>query len=59
MNDACATWGDEDEKFNLGIGKFGVDIDALKMLAVPKRYFCCWIEDWEKPLLKKSDPVAR
>ena len=22
-------------------------------------YFCWWIEDWEKPLLKKNDPVAR
>ena len=46
LNDACAAWGDEDEKFNLGLEKFGVDIDALNMPAVPKRYFRCWIEDW-------------
>ena len=33
-NDACAAWGDEDEKFNLGLKKFGVDVDALKIPAV-------------------------
>ena len=38
-----ATWVDEDEKFNLGIEKFGVDVDSLKMPVVPKRYFCCWL----------------
>ena len=25
----------------------------------PKRYFRCWIEEQEKPLLKKNNPVAR
>ena len=29
------------------------------MPAVPKRYLLYWKEDWEKPLLKENDPVAR
>ena len=39
LNDLCAAWGDKYEKFNLGLEKFGVDVDALKIPAVPKRYF--------------------
>ena len=59
LNDAYAAWGDEDKKFNLGLEKFGVDVDYLNITAVSKRYFHCWLEDWEKPLLKKNDPVSR
>ena len=47
------------EKFYLGLEKFGVDVDALNMTSAPKRYFHYLIEDWEKPLLKKNEPVAR
>ena len=39
MNDACATWGDEDEKVDLKIVNFGVDVGAKNMPAVSKRYF--------------------
>ena len=34
-----------------------VDLDELKA-PKPKRIFCAWIEDWERPLLKKNDVVA-
>ena len=31
---------------------FGVDIVAINETpTVPERIFCCWIEDWEKPLI--------
>ena len=59
IDSAVDAWGDEDEKFDLGLEKFGVDIEALKPPPVPKRLFRCWIEDWEAPLLKKNDPVAK
>ena len=59
LNDACAAWRDKNEIFNLGLEKFGVDIDALKIVDVSKRYLRCWREDWENPLLKNNDPVAR
>ena len=38
LNDACAAWRDKNEIFNLGLEKFGVDIDALKITAVSRRY---------------------
>jgi len=59
IKSAGVVWGDEDEKFDLGLEKFGVDLEALKPPSVPKRHFRCWIEDWEQPLLKKNDPVAK
>ena len=59
LNDAYAAWGDRDEKCNLGIEKFGVDVDAFNMTAAPKSYLRCWIEDCDKPLLNKNDHVAR
>ena len=55
----CAAWGDEGEKFNHSLDKFGIDIDTLKMSAAQKRYFRFWIEDWEKPLRENNYPVAR
>ena len=36
-----------------------MEVDALNMVAVPKRYLHCWIEEWEKPLPKNNYPVAR
>ena len=36
-----------------------MEVDALNMVAVPKRYLRCWIEEWEKPLPKNNYPVAR
>ena len=36
LNDAYAAWGDRDEKCNIGIEKFGVDVDAFNMTAAPK-----------------------
>ena len=59
LNDACAAWGDKDEKFNTGPEKFGVDVDALNMPSASKRYLRFRIEYWDKPLLKKNDPVSR
>ena len=45
-NDTCATWGDEDENFNLRIETLGVEVNALKMTSTPKSYFYCCTEDW-------------
>ena len=59
LNGTCANWGDEDENYNLGLENVGVEVDALKMPSMQKRYFCCWLEDWYKPILKKNDPVSR
>ena len=40
--------------------KFGVNVDDIKKLAlVPERLFRCWIKDWEEPLLKNNDAVAK
>ena len=36
---------------------FGVDTSELKSAAIT-REFRGWIEDWEKPLIKKNDCVA-
>eukprot|EP00804_Cyclotella_cryptica_P030914 CCRYP_019747-RA/>CCRYP_019747-RA protein AED:0.40 eAED:0.36 QI:0/0/0/1/0/0/2/0/269 len=43
--DAC--WRDEDEQFELGLLKWGVDVEELKKPVGPRRLFKCWIEDWE------------
>ena len=43
--DAC--WGDEDEQFELGLLKWGVDVEELKKPVGPQRLFKCWVEDWE------------
>ena len=45
LNYPCAAWGDEDEKFNIGLENFGVYVGALKTPSVPKRYFCFWLKD--------------
>ena len=43
--DAC--WGDKDEQFELGLLKWGVDVEGLKKPVGPRRLFKCWMEDWE------------
>mmetsp|Transcript_4135 Transcript_4135/g.9385 ORF Transcript_4135/g.9385 Transcript_4135/m.9385 type:complete len:331 (+) Transcript_4135:30-1022(+) len=50
-----AMWGDDDLNFDLGLERWGVDVDELKEMGVPKRIFRGWIEDWEKDILKKDD----
>ena len=45
------------ERFDLQLENFGVDTSELKKKA-PMREFRGWLEDWEKPLLKKKDVVA-
>eukprot|EP00957_Ditylum_brightwellii_P118173 9013233-Ditylum_brightwellii.AAC.1 len=39
-------WGNDDIQFDLGLERWDVDIDNLKV-NVPKHIFCAWIEDWE------------
>ena len=52
-------WCDDDELFDLGLEKFGTDLSEYNLSPnVPKRKFCCWVEDWEKPLLSNKNPVA-
>ena len=59
MEEQGTAFGDEDIAYDLGLEKFGVDIAALtEGPELPKRIFKGWLEDWEKPLLKKNDPVA-
>eukprot|EP00804_Cyclotella_cryptica_P006303 CCRYP_010146-RA/>CCRYP_010146-RA protein AED:0.42 eAED:0.37 QI:0/0/0/1/1/1/3/0/389 len=43
--DAC--WGDEDEQFEFGLLKWGVDVEQLKKPVGPRRLFKGWIEDRE------------
>jgi len=41
-DDKNACWGNEDEEFDLGLDKWGVDVDDLnKVPKAPRRRFCC------------------
>ncbi|KAL3765246.1 LOW QUALITY PROTEIN: hypothetical protein ACHAW5_010865 [Stephanodiscus triporus] len=42
-----ALWGDDDEQFDLGLEKWGVNVEELKKPLGPRRVFKCWVEDWE------------
>ena len=59
--DKGALGGDEDERFDLGLEKFGVDTAAIENTPhVPKRYFKAFLEDWEKGCIKKkNDAVSK
>jgi len=58
--DKHALWGEEDERFDLALDKFGVNVSALRVLpSAPKRILRCWVEDWEKECIKKNDAVAK
>ena len=46
-------WTDDDTSFDLQLEKFGVNTIALSIIVIPKRRFCCWVEDWEKLLFEK------
>lgn len=47
-----AIWGSDDEQFDLGLEKWGVDVDSLKKPLGPRRLFKCYIEDWENVMDK-------
>ncbi|KAL3780710.1 hypothetical protein ACHAW5_003540 [Stephanodiscus triporus] len=47
-----ALWGDDDEQFDLGLEKWGVNIEELKKPLGPHRVFKCWVEDWENVMDK-------
>merc|ERR1712032_126667 len=51
-------WGEDDEKMQLDLEKFGVDCVELSQPILPKRKFRCWLEEWEEPLLAKNDLIA-
>ena len=42
-----ACWGGDDEQFDLGLEKWGVDVETLKKPVGPRRLFRCWVEEWE------------
>lgn len=42
-----ACWGVEDEEFDLGLTKWGIDVQELKAPVGPRRVFMAWSEDWE------------
>ena len=55
-----ALWGDEDAAFDLGLDKFGVDIEAINSTPTcPRQIFRCWFEDWELPLISNKSAVAK
>ena len=48
-------WSEEDIKMDIGLQKFGVDLEDLQPATVfPKIILRCWIEDWEIPQQKKK-----
>lgn len=49
-----AVWGEEDEQFELGLEKWGVDLDDLKKPIRPRRLFKAWVEEWED-VMDKGD----
>ena len=51
-------FNDDDINFDLGLEKYGVDVEELENANAYKRHFNGWIEEWEIPLLKKNDAVA-
>jgi hypothetical protein len=51
-------WTDVDVEYDLGLTKYGVDVEDLQHPLAPARIFRGWIEDWEVPLLKKNDKVV-
>ena len=42
-----ACWGGDDEQFDLGLEKWGVDVEELKKALCPRRVFKCYVEEWE------------
>jgi hypothetical protein len=51
-------WTDIDVEYDLGLTKYGVDVEDLQHPLAPARIFRGWIEDWEVPLLKRNDQVV-
>jgi hypothetical protein len=49
-----ALWGDDDEQFDLGLEKWGVNVEELKKPLGPRRVFKCWMEYWEN-VMDKGD----
>ena len=47
-------WTDNDTAFDLQLEKFGIDTIALSTIVIPKKRFCCLVEDWEKPLFEHN-----
>ena len=55
-----ALCGEEDERFDLVLANFGVNVEAiLNSPTVPIRLFHCWIETWEEPLLKTNNVTSK
>jgi hypothetical protein len=48
-------WTDVGVEYDLGLTKYGFDVEYLQHPLPPTRFFRGWIEDWEVPLLKKND----
>ena len=53
----CCSSFSINHSFDLQLANFGVDTAALKDPS-PTRIFNAWLENWEKPLLKKNCPVV-
>jgi hypothetical protein len=57
-NNSSKFWTDVDVEYDLGLKKYGVDVEDLQHPLTPARFFRGWIEDWEVPLLKKNDQAG-
>jgi hypothetical protein len=51
-------WTDADLEYDIGLTKYGVDVEDYQHPLPLSRFFCGWIEDWEVPLLKNNDQVV-
>jgi hypothetical protein len=51
-------WTYVDVEYDLGLTKYGVDVEDLQHPLPPERISRGWIEEWEVPLLNNNDQVV-
>jgi hypothetical protein len=47
----------EDDFQDLGLTKYGIDVEEITQRKKPSKIFRAWLEDWEKEILTTNDPV--
>lgn len=53
-SDEIITWEDADLD-RLGLGRYGIDVEALESSTNPVRVYNCWTEPWELDILRVND----
>ena len=56
-SDRVITWNDNDTSFDLQFEKFCVNANVLATTLIPKRLFCCWVEECEQSFLEKNNII--